>query len=347
MHHILILEDEKVIRSALRRLLERNGYEVSEAGSVEQARDSYNLSGFDLILADLRLPGVPGTEIIELSQGVPVLIMTSYASVRSAVESIKQGAVDYIAKPFDHDELLILIKRVLSERRMERQNRALKSDLARNYPSDGMVGQSPSMEEVRRRIEKVAPTDTTVLIVGESGTGKELVARAIHDQSTRAAEPFVAVNCAAIPESLIEPELFGYEKGAFTGAMERRDGLVEAANHGTLFLDEIAELPQSAQASLLRVLQDGEIRRIGATEPCMVDVRLLSATHQELKKLVATNRFRGDLFFRLRVMEVFLPPLRERGADVIELARFLVEKTCKRLNRQTLKLPRLTLDAIK
>jgi len=336
MSRILVLEDEAVIRSALRRLLERNGYEVSEAASMEQARTLEDLPGTDLIIADLRLPGAPGTDAIDMLDGVPVLIMTSFASVRSAVDSMKQGAVDYIAKPFDHDEMLLSVERILEENRMRRQNRALKSDIARAYPVSGMVGSSSAMQEVFARLDKVAPTDATVLIVGESGTGKELVARALHEQSTRSGAPMITMNCAAIPANLVESELFGHEKGSFTGAVGAQEGVIEAADGGTLFLDEIGELPQEAQARLLRVLQDGEIRRVGAARTKRVDVRLLAATHRDLPKMVADGDFRDDLYFRLNVMEIRLPPLRERDGDVAELAEVLLAKSCERLHKTPL-----------
>ena len=333
MPRILIIEDEAVIRASLHRLLERNGYDVAAAGAIPEAEKNFQLNDFDLIIADLRLPGPPGTDVLKLVDGVPVLIMTSYASVRSAVEAIKLGAVDYIAKPFDHDELLLTLERVLRQSSLERQNQALKSDLSRRYPVSGMIGSSPPMQEVFERIRRVAPTDATVLILGESGTGKELVARAVHEQSPRRQAALIAVNCAAIPENLIESELFGHEKGAFTGAVDTHRGLVEAAHGGTLFLDEIGELPAEAQARLLRVLQEGEIRRVGSTQSRRVDVRLIAATHRDLKQLVEDGEFRSDLYFRLHVMEINLPPLRERGDDIYQLAERLLERTCKRLNR--------------
>lgn len=336
MPQVLIIEDEVVIRASLERLLERNGYTVATAGSVTDAETNYTLNDYDLIIADLRLPGPPGTEVLKLVDNVPVLIMTSYASVRSAVEAMKLGAVDYIAKPFDHDELLLTIQRVLRQNSLERQNQVLKSDLSRRYPVGGMIGNSPAMLQVFERIRRVAPTDTTVLILGESGTGKELVARAVHEQSQRRDAPLVAVNCAAIPENLIESELFGHEKGAFTGAVDTHRGLVEAAHGGTLFLDEIGELPAEAQARLLRVLQEGEIRRVGSTQSRRVDVRLIAATHRDLKRQVEDGLFRSDLYFRLHVMEITLPPLRDRGDDIYQLAERLLESSCKRLNRQAM-----------
>ena len=338
MSSILVVEDEAVIRSALRRLLERHGYEVTEAASMEQARSLDDLRGTDLIIADLRLPGAPGTDAIHMLEGVPVLIMTSFASVRSAVESMKQGAVDYIAKPFNHDEMLMSVERILEENRVRRQNRALKSDIARTYPVTGMLGRSNAMQEVFVRVDKVAPTDTTVLIIGESGTGKELVARALHEKSPRSGAPMITMNCAAIPSNLVESELFGHEKGAFTSADAAREGVIEAADGGTLFLDEIGELPIEAQARLLRVLQDGEIRRVGAARTKRVDVRLVAATHRDLPKMVSDGTFREDLYFRLHVMEIRLPPLRGRDGDIRELAEVLLAKSCERLHKPPLSL---------
>jgi len=346
MSRILILEDEKVIRTALRRLLERNNYQIVESGTVQEAADILGRQEFDLVIADLRLPGAPGTDVIPLCDGVPVLIMTSYASVRSAVESMQLGAVDYIAKPFDHDEIVMTIKRTLQHSRLERQKEVLKSELLRSYPVQGMIGNCTAMLEVLNRISRVAPTDSTVLILGESGTGKELVARAVHETSHRCDAPIITVNCAAIPEGLIESELFGHEKGSFTGAIGARQGLVEKADGGTLFLDEIGELSPSTQARLLRVLQQGDIRRVGADHDRQVDIRLVAATHRDLEKLVAEEHFRQDLYFRLRVMEIVLPPLRERGDDIATLARYLLAKTCARLNRAELDFSAPALDAM-
>ena len=336
MTRILVVEDEAVIRSALRRLLERHGYEVMESASMEQLGELEDLPGTDLIIADLRLPGAPGTDAINMLDGVPVLIMTSFASVRSAVDSMKQGAVDYIAKPFSHDEMLLSVERIVGENRIRRQNRALKLDIARAYPVAGMVGNSSAMQEVFARVDKVAPTDATVLVVGESGTGKELVARALHERSGRSGAPMITMNCAAIPSNLVESDMFGHEKGAFTGAVGAQEGVIEAADGGTLFLDEIGELPLEAQSRLLRVLQDGEIRRVGAARTRRVDVRLVVATHRDLPRMVAESTFREDLYFRLRVVEIHLPPLRERDGDILELAEVLLAKSCERLHKAAL-----------
>ncbi|MFP3927180.1 MULTISPECIES: sigma-54-dependent transcriptional regulator [unclassified Pseudomonas] len=341
MPHILIVEDETIIRSALRRLLERNQYQVSEAGSVQEAQERFSIPSFDLIVSDLRLPGAPGTELIKLGQGKPVLIMTSYASLRSAVDSMKMGAVDYIAKPFDHDEMLQAVSRILRDRQTLQSMQAERAATAKTATGDksgpdnsngeiGIIGSCPPMQDMYSKIRKVAPTDSNVLIQGESGTGKELVARALHNLSRRAKAPMISVNCAAIPESLIESELFGHEKGAFTGASAGRAGLVEAADGGTLFLDEIGELPLEAQARLLRVLQEGEIRRVGSVQSQKVDVRLIAATHRDLKSLAKVGQFREDLYYRLHVIALKLPALRERGADVNEIANaFLARQSLK------------------
>ncbi|KAA0944889.1 MULTISPECIES: sigma-54 dependent transcriptional regulator [unclassified Pseudomonas] len=348
MPHILIVEDETIIRSALRRLLERNQYQVSEAGSVQEAQERFSIPTFDLIVSDLRLPGAPGTELIKLGQGTPVLIMTSYASLRSAVDSMKMGAVDYIAKPFDHDEMLQAVARILRDRQSvsstpaERPagkavNGADKPGVDNSNGEIGIIGSCPPMQDLYSKIRKVAPTDSNVLIQGESGTGKELVARALHNLSKRAKAPMISVNCAAIPESLIESELFGHEKGAFTGASAGRAGLVEAADGGTLFLDEIGELPLEAQARLLRVLQEGEIRRVGSVQSQKVDVRLIAATHRDLKGLAKIGQFREDLYYRLHVIALKLPALRERGADVNEIADAFLIRQSARVNRTDLK----------
>ncbi|MFN2347984.1 MAG: sigma-54-dependent transcriptional regulator [Thioalkalivibrio sp.] len=345
MKRIHIVEDEEVIRRALRRLLEREGYLVSESATLAEARNACQ-DGQDLIISDLRLPDGEGTTLVGACPDAPVLIMTSYASVRSAVEAMKQGATDYIAKPFDHDEMLLCVERILKQHSLEQENARLRSDLEAVYPVKGMVGKSPAMRAVCTTVEKVAPTDTTVLIRGESGTGKELVARALHDKSPRAHAPIIAVNCATIPEGLVESELFGHEKGAFTGAARTHRGLVEAADGGTLFLDEIGELTTAAQSRLLRVLQDGEIRRVGATGSHKVDVRLVAATHRDLEQMVHDGRFREDLYYRLKVMEISLPPLRERGEDIPLLARFLLDKACQRLKRPALRLTDRALEAL-
>ena len=334
MNQILVVEDEAVIRAALRRLLERHEYRVSEAGSVKESLEKYDMDAFDVIISDLRLPGAPGTDLIKATS-TPVLIMTSYSSIKSAIDSMKMGAVDYITKPFEHNEIIEAVAKIIRENPSQRQVNAADSE-DECAPITGMIGSCSQMQELFRRIRKVAQTNSTVLINGESGTGKELVARGIHDLSNREGQEMISVNCAAIPENLIESELFGHEKGAFTGATATRTGLVEAANGGTLFLDEIGELPLEAQARLLRVLQENEIRKVGSVQSRKVDVRLVAATHRDLKQLVEDGLFREDLFYRINVMTLLIPPLRERGSDVLQLADAILQRTCRQLKAPTM-----------
>lgn len=342
MPRILIVEDEEIIRSALRKLLLHAGYDVTDAGSVEDA-EQYIPSQFDLIISDLRLPGAPGTELIQRAPNTPVLIMTSYASLRSAVDSMKMGAVEYIAKPFDHDEMLDAVEGILARKPAsfdataddQPKSGAQTSD---SDPASIMYGNCAAMEKVFTLIRKVAPTETTVLIQGESGTGKELAARSLHLMSPRASRPLISVNCAAIPESLIESELFGHEKGSFTGAVSSRTGLIEAADGGSLFLDEIGELPAEAQARLLRVLQEGEIRKVGSTQSRQVDVRMIAATHRNLKAMTRTGEFREDLYYRLNVMQIRIPPLRERSSDILGLAQRFLKRQGAKMGKPTLNL---------
>lgn len=335
-----MVEDELVIRAELRRLLMRHGHEVTEAGSVAEAKAA-GPESFDLIISDLRLPEANGTEILGHSGRTPVLIMTAFATVKSAVEAMKVGAADYISKPFDSEEMMALVERLTVP-----EVPAVASAGGRDRDT-GMVAESAAMKAVLDRIRRVAPTRATVLVLGESGTGKELVARAIHAQSDREDRDFVAVNCAAIPEGLIESELFGHEKGAFTGAVTKHGGLVEAAHGGTLFLDEVGELPAAAQARLLRVLQESEVRHVGSSQVRKVDVRVIAATHRDLPAMVTEKTFREDLYFRLRVLDIRLPPLRERGEDLEALARHFLGKVCQRLGRPLIRLRPDALAAIR
>ncbi len=338
MNNILIVEDEQVIREALTKLLQRNDYKVNSAESVEQAQQAYQLSDYDLLLVDIRLPGAPGTSLIEKLPGTPVLVMTSYASVRSAVDAMKQGAADYIAKPFDHEELLSTIERLIRQSHQAQEKLPPGSEKTESQPIADMIGTCPAMGQVYSMIRKVAPTDASVMILGESGTGKELAARAIHQLSQRKDAPFVAVNCAAIPESLVESELFGHVKGAFTSADSNRVGMLETAHQGTLFLDEVAELPLSAQARLLRVLQNGEMRRVGSEQVIKVDIRLLAATNRDLHLMVEQDEFRSDLYFRLQVVELTLPPLRAREHDIQQLAETILQQLCQQLDKPPMQL---------
>ena len=335
MSNILVVEDEPVIQESLQQLLRRQGYDVTGVASVAEAEEN-SINMYDLIISDLRLPGEPGTELIARAAPTPVLIMTSYSTVQSAVEAMKQGAVDYMSKPFNHEEMILTVKRILDKTSIEQQNTILRKEVARNYPIDGMVAHCEPMLDVLDRIRRVATTNTTALIVGETGTGKELVARAIHSQSERRKQALVSVNCAAFAENQIESELFGHERGAFTGALQMKKGLIETANGATLFLDEIGELPLDAQARLLRVLQDNEIRRVGSNKMIRVDVRVLAATHKNLAKMVAQQSFRKDLYYRLNVFEINLPPLRERGNDIKLLADTMLTKMTQRTHRKSM-----------
>ncbi|MCZ6502414.1 MAG: sigma-54 dependent transcriptional regulator [Gammaproteobacteria bacterium] len=329
---ILIVEDEVVIRSSLKKFLEKKNYKVLEAGSVEEAVKQ-DLGRFCLIITDLRLPGPPGTNIIRLAPNIPVLVMTSYASLKSAVDTMKLGAVDYIAKPFDYEDLLKTIHKLIEE---PDQQPTIAN----------MLGTCDAMVELFSRVRKVAPTDSNVLIVGESGTGKELVAKAIHNASAQSSKQMILLNCAAIPHTLIESELFGHERGAFTGATSARVGLVEAADGSTLFLDEIGELTLEAQARLLRVLQEGEVRRVGSIETKNVSVRLIAATHRDLKTLVEDKQFREDLYYRLNVFKLTLPPLRDRHSDVMLIADHVLQCAARKLNKQGLVFTEQTREVI-
>ena len=326
MSHILIVEDEPVIRGALRKLLERHDHSVAEAESVEQAREE-GLTQCDLIISDLRLPGEPGTALIELAAPVPVLIMTSYASLRSAVDAMREGAVDYIPKPFDHDEMLMSVQRVLKEGRINRGNQALRQDMERTYPVRSMIGDCEPMRDLKHRISRVGPTDTPVLILGEAGTGKELTARALHEHSERAAAPLVTVHCAALPKTLQLEELFGSDS---------QPGRIENADGGTFFLDEVGELSNEAQSRLLTLLEQGEIHRQGSLSPRRVDVRVIASSQMDLPARVTDGRFREDLYYRLNVMELELPPLREREDDIEQLAATLLTRSCEKLSRGAL-----------
>lgn len=329
MQKLLIIEDEQVIRTALSRFLSRHDYQVDEAGSVEDARHLFNFSDYHLILTDIRLPGAPGTEVLHQTEETPVIIMTAYSSVQSAVEAMQMGAKDYIAKPLDHDELLQLVKK---HSREPSGKPKIPTEPDSQLVTE-MVGSSETMQDIHQRITKIAPTDATVLILGESGTGKELVAQALHVRSQRKQAPFVIFNCAAVPQNAIEHELFGHSG-------DKDTGLINTAIGGTLFLDEIGELPMDAQARLLRILQQN-------SQQNDYDVRIIAATHRDIRKLVQEGSFRSDLYFRIRVMEMVLPPLRDRGDDIIELSLYLLDKAKKQLNRAELSFTRNSIEAIR
>jgi DNA-binding NtrC family response regulator len=339
---ILLVEDKESLRTMLRHALERQGHTVVEAGSQSEALRALQETQPAVVLSDLRLPDGDGFGVLravkEIDADVPVIVMTAFGSIEDAVRAMKEGAMDFLAKPVDPDHLLLLVHRALEQRRMLTENLLMKEELAVRRGAPQLVGDDPSLRKVFAAMQRAASTDTTVLIEGESGTGKELFARSLHALSGRADAPFVAINCAAIPETLLETELFGHEKGAFTGAVARKPGKFEMAHHGTLFLDEIGDLPLSLQAKILRALEEKRFERVGGTVSVQVDVRLVAATNRGLRAAVAARRFREDLYFRLSVFPITVPPLRERPGDVIVLARHFIERFCRELKKRPLML---------
>ena len=343
MSRILIVDDEPSMRRVLALNLHQDRHVVTECAGVKEARQAIRTEDLDVILTDQKMPDGEGLEVLaaalEADPSVSVVLVTAFATIELAVESMRQGAFDFITKPFQPEVVRATVHRAVERTRLLRENDLLKGAVVRLEGSSEIFGESAAMLAVRKMIERVAPTDATVLITGETGTGKELVARAIQKSSLRASKPFVPVNCAAFTETLLESELFGHEKGAFTGADRVRQGLFEAAHAGTLFLDEVAEMSPAAQAKLLRVLTDGQVVRVGTTEPRKVDVRLLAATHRDLGKRVHEGLFREDLFYRLAVVPVAIPPLRERREDIPGLSHLFLSRAALEL-----KLPRRTLS---
>ena len=326
----------------LRLTLERQGHAVVEARDQPEAVKQLQQTQPSLVLSDLRLPDGDGFGVLRASKefdpDVPVIVMTAYGSIEDAVAAMKEGAMDFLAKPVDPDHLVLLVTRALETRRIVTENLLMKEELAVRRGAPQLVGDDASLRKVFTGLQRAATTDTTVLIEGESGTGKELFARSLHALSGRADQPFVAINCAAIPETLLETELFGYEKGAFTGAAARKLGKFEVAHRGTLFLDEIGDLPLTLQAKILRALEEKRFERVGGTAQVQVDVRLVAATNRGLKAAVAARRFREDLYFRLSVFPITVPPLRERPGDIPLLARYFVERFCRDLKKKPLAL---------
>lgn len=329
---ILVVDDELSMREFISILLEREGYEVLTAADADTALVRLAASDIDLVISDVQMPGLSGLELLarikEDKPDTAVLLVTAFSTAEQAVEAMKLGAYDYLAKPFKVDEIKILVKNALEKRDLKRENRQLKEKAGVCEGYGGIVGTSQRMKEVFNLLRKVAESQTTVLVSGESGTGKELAAKAIHEGSSRKNKPFVAVNCGAIPENLIESELFGHVKGAFTGAVGERAGLFEQANGGTVFLDEIGELPLAMQTRLLRVIQERELRRVGGSATKKVDVRLLAASNRDLALQVKEGTFREDLYYRINVVQVVMPPLRERVEDIPLLVEHLVRKHC-------------------
>lgn len=330
---ILIVDDEKGQRDILNLILKREGYDIVDVPGVREALAQLEKREFDLIMTDLQMQGQSGLDLLEVVLADDpqqcIIMMTAHGSVDSAVEAMRRGAFDYLEKPLERDNLILTLQRAFERIGLVRENRVLQKRVQSIATIPNMQGEHPKIKEVYRVIAKIAPSNSTVLIVGESGTGKELISRAIHEGSPRRDKPFIAINCAAIPDTLIESELFGHEKGSFTGADAREIGIFEAADGGTVFLDEIGEMNVAMQAKLLRAIQEKEIRRVGGKVNIALDVRVVSATNKDLEQEIKKGTFREDLYYRLNVIRVNLPPLRERGSDIKTLAEFFLEKYCK------------------
>ncbi len=330
-YKILVVDDESSLREMLSILLRRENYQVEIAADGEAAFAKAQEINFDLIISDIQMPKMTGIELLrqlrEHENDVTVLMITAFSSTEEAVEAMKLGAYDYITKPFKNDEIRLVIKKALEREKLQQENRQLKQQLGQRFSFQSLIGKSPAMAKLIALMERIAPSQANVLITGESGTGKELVAKALHQNSDRKKHPFVPINCGAIPENLLESELFGHEKGAFTGADKRKEGLFESADNGTLFLDEIGELPMGMQVKLLRVLQEREFRRVGGTKNIPLNIRLVAATNQDLIERISTGDFREDLFYRLNVVSIELPPLRSRLDDL----QLLINKFYQRL----------------
>ncbi|MGE5085301.1 MAG: sigma-54-dependent transcriptional regulator [Bacillota bacterium] len=334
---ILVVDDEESIREFLEIMLKKEGYEITLAEDGQKAKDLLAKKTFDMIISDLQMPNVTGIELLKyVKESYPdtvFMLITAFGTTETAVEAMKMGAYDYLTKPFKIDEVRLNIQNALRSRNLEVENRSLKKELVKEYSFQNMVGNSPAMHAIYDMVKRVSQTPTNVLITGESGTGKEVVAKAIHYNGPLKDKPFVTVNCGAIPENLMESEMFGHKKGSFTGAVADKSGLFEVADTGTLFLDEVGELPLSIQVKLLRAIQERVIRRVGATEDVKVDVRIIAATNRNLEEMVAKGTFRQDLFYRLNVINIKTPSLRERREDVPLLANHFLKKYNERLNK--------------
>ncbi len=347
MHTILVVDDEPNYLIILAEILRDEGFEVFTAQNGEKALEIARTTDLDLVLTDMQMPVMGGMELLRqvktINRNLPVIMLTAYGEVEKAVAAMREGAFNYLTKPFKNDELIANITKAVEHYSLLRENIRLRSEVKKRYSFAEMIGKNKQMQLLFNMIEKVAPTSASVLITGESGTGKELVARAIHNYSLRDKEPFISINCAALPESLLESELFGHEKGAFTGAIALRKGRFELADRGTLFLDEIGEMALSLQSKLLRIIQERTFQRVGGAQEQKVDVRIVAATNKDLKEEVEAGRFREDLYYRLNVLHVHLPPLRERIEDIPLLAEHFVSKFGRRLNKPELKISPATL----
>jgi two-component system response regulator HydG len=336
MGKILVVDDQRNMRTTLAMMLRGTGYEVDEAADGAAGREVGTTGAYDVVLTDLRMGGSDGIDVLRaIKQAQPmteVIVMTAYGTIESAVEAMRLGAFDYIQKPFTEEELLVKVSKAVESRKLHGQVQLFAQEFKEKYHFENIVGRSQAIRDILGRVAKIAPTDAVVLITGESGTGKELIARAVHANSKRADRPFVTVNCAAITETLLESELFGHARGAFTGAVNARKGLFEEADGGTFFFDEVAETTMSFQAKLLRAIQDGEVRRVGENRPIKVDIRVVAATNVDLSQAVEERRFRQDLYYRLNVARFHLPPLRERPEDIPTLFQFFLDKHNRKMN---------------
>ncbi len=349
-YHILVVDDELSMRELLEYMLSREGYRVSCAQNGRQAVSLVQENSYDLLLCDMRLGDLSGLEVLRACKqhhpGTVAIMISAYSSTETAVEAMNQGAYDYVPKPFNKDELMDTVAKALKLRTVEKEKEQLDGELQRSLNFGMIVGSSPAMQHIYSMIQQVAPTRTNVLITGESGTGKELIARAVHQESDRRDQPFVAINCGGIPETLMESELFGHRKGAFTGATHDKPGLFQEAHRGTIFLDEIGEFGLPIQVKLLRAIQERVIRPVGSTEDVAVDIRIVSATNKQLEKEVIAGKFREDLFYRLNVIEIKVPPLRERKADLRALAQHFLEKYSREMGKEIKKLSSYALDLV-
>ena len=336
-HKILVVDDEKSHCLMLQAVLGEDGYIVKYANNGKDGVNLVSKEGFDLVLMDIRMTQMGGVEalkrIMEIDESIPVIMMTAYASVNTAVESLKTGAYDYLSKPLDTEELKIIIKKAIDHRNLKNENSFLKKRVDEKYSFSNIIGESKPMQDLFEKVTLAAPTDATILLTGKSGTGKELIANAIHEKSDRKENPFVKVNCSALPETLLESELFGHVKGAFTGAVKAKKGLFATADKGTIFLDEISEISLNVQVKLLRVLQEQEIQPVGSTLTEKIDLRIIAASNRDLEKYVEEKKFREDLYYRLNVLRIEIPELKERGEDIILLAEFFLKKYAKKNSR--------------
>ncbi len=348
---ILVVDDEPSMRNFLDIMLKDEGYDVDLAVDGEEALSLADSKIYDLVITDIMMPGIDGTEVLkgvkEVNSETMVIMITAYASTESAVEAMKEGAYDYILKPFNVDEIKVIIRNALEKGRLERENIFLKRELGKEHSFENIIGISTEMLKVFSMIERVAKTKTNILITGDSGTGKELVARAIHNKSNREGKPFVVINCGGIPENLLESDLFGHVRGAFTGAVSHKEGLFEVANTGTIFLDEVGELTPSIQVKLLRAIQERTFKRVGGTEEVSVDVRMIAATNKDLEKEIIAGRFREDLYYRLNVIEIKLPLLKDRKEDIPILAHHFMEKFSIEQDKKIRKISSYAMDVLK